>query len=94
MGYRIEYNGAVVKRKKVHISRRIVRRISAGVAAVLMTAILLWPAGRRCVRDILLPGDEDVTAAALSGLVEDLSAGKPVGEAVHTFCVEIVAGDA
>ena len=92
MGYRIEYNGAVLKRKKIRLPRKKREGIMMGVAAVLATAFLLWPSGRRCIRDFLLPGDEEVTTAALNGLVESLSAGEPVGEAVHTFCVEIIAG--
>jgi hypothetical protein len=52
------------------------------------------PQGRLWLRDLLLPGDEEITASALEGMVSDLRAGEPVREAVEAFCREILAGGA
>jgi hypothetical protein len=92
MGYRIEYNGATLKRREVRIPRKKRNQITVAVIALLTAALLLWPASRRRIVDIILPGDEEVTTAALNGLLKDLTEGEPMGEAVHTFCVEIIAG--
>jgi hypothetical protein len=54
----------------------------------------MLPRGRLWFRDLLLPGDEQVTSAALEGMVSDLRSGEPIGEAVETFCREILAGGA
>jgi hypothetical protein len=54
----------------------------------------MLPRGRWWFRDLLLPGDEQVTSAALEGMVSDLRSGEPIGEAVETFCREILAGGA
>lgn len=93
MGYRIDYNGGTVVKKPIYAPKVGKKKIVLLSAAVLTAAFLLWPMGRRCVRDLLLPGDEDVTAAALSELVNDLSAGEPVGEAVEAFCRDIIADE-
>ena len=93
MGYRIEYSGGTAVEKPVLRHKRGKRTIVFAASVLLMAAFMLWPMGHRCVRDILLPGDEEVTAAALNDLVQDLSAGEPIGEAVESFCREIIAGE-
>ena len=40
----------------------------------------------------LLPGDPEVTEAALYEMIERLSDGEAFGEAVTAFCKEIIAG--
>lgn len=94
MGYRIEYDGGTVKRQDHRVNRRIRKPLLLGVFSVLVALALCWTPVRREIRDILLPGDPEVTAAALGGLVEDLHSGEPISDALHTFCVEILAGDA
>ena len=53
---------------------------------------LMVPQGRLWLRDLLLPGNEDVTAAALESMVTDLRDGEAIGQAVESFCKEILAG--
>ena len=93
MGYRITYENGHIHKKTIRSSQFRWKRWGAGAAVAALAVTLLIPRGRLWVRDLLLPGDEDVTAAALGSLVEDLSAGEPVGEAVQTFCREIIHGD-
>lgn len=70
------------------------KKWGAAFAAAGLAVTLMVPRGRLWVRDLLLPGDEDITAAALEGIVSDLRAGEPLGEALETFCKEIIAGGA
>ena len=92
MGYRIEYDSGVVK-MKTNKSKKPKKKVFLGVAALLTAVLLFWPAGRYWLRDLLLPGDAEITSVALDGLVDDLSAGEPVKEALQAFCQEIIAGD-
>lgn len=91
MGYTIAYHGADAA-KKTTVRRR--SQLPVLTAAFLLVFLLLtnlfWPAGRNKLRHIILPGDPDVTAHAVTVLVDDLRAGAPVGEAVKTFCSEIL----
>jgi len=85
MGYRIVYG----KQEKKIIPLKRIGAIAAGIA---VSAVLLWPASRSAVTEILLPGDEEITAKALQTMVEDLGEGNGIGEAVTAFCREIIAG--
>ena len=51
----------------------------------------LQPKGAQALREILLPGDSAVTAAAWAELTHELHAGAPVGSAVENFCREVFA---
>lgn len=42
------------------------------------------------IRNFLLPGDAEVTQAALQTMVEDLGDGKPLWDTVTAFCQEIL----
>lgn len=85
MGYRIVYG----KQEKKIISPK---KIGLIISAILVFAMLLWPSGRNAVRNLILPGDADVTAAALQKLVSELGEGQSIGEAVTVFCQQIIAG--
>lgn len=91
MIYRIEYtNGLATKKSARNISIKP-KPILISAAIVAVAALLLWPDGRMLIRDLLLPGDEAATAAALTGLVNDLKDGQSIGTAVEVFCREIIA---
>ena len=89
MGYRIEYNN--IGR---HGTKKTNKR-AACIAAVLVLslvfgAIAIKSIGLTWVKEVLLPGDPDVTAAALEALAEDLRNGESIADAVKAFCQEIV----
>lgn len=91
MGYIIAYNGAdAVKRATMHRKSKLPALTVAFLLTFLLLTELFWPAGKEKLRHILLPGDPDVTAHAVTVLVDDLRAGEPVGEAVKAFCSEIL----
>lgn len=93
MGYRITYSNGIIEKKLFRDRRINWKRIPVIFATLAVAVTLAVPSGRLWLRNILLPGDEDVTAAALESLVEDLYSGESVGEAVQTFCREILTGD-
>ncbi len=92
MGYRIEYDGSTAQKTIIRISKGKKRLMLTILAAVLTLGAVAFPRSRGILRDLLLPGDEEVTTAALEGLVEDLKEGEPFGDAVETFCREIIYG--
>ena len=91
MGYIIAYDGG--DPGKMYTTRRRSRLPGLTLGfflAFLLFTKLFWPAGAAQLRQILLPGDPDVTQQAVTVLVEDLRAGEPVGAAVKAFCSEIL----
>ena len=91
MGYRICYDGGEAPKKWAGKGRSRLPVMTAVFFLVfLLLTKLFWPAGAAELRQILIPGDPEVTAQATSGLIRDLRAGEPVGVAVKTFCGEIL----
>ena len=85
MGYRIKYDSAR-ERKFLPIRRKKAPKwVIIGLILVAFLSIF----GNRA-KDLLLPGDPEVTGAALSTLSEDLKDGKSFADAIHTFCTTII----
>ena len=92
MGYRIVY-GRVKKLRRM--DSRIAPRAALTALCFLLFCILVsafWPEGTEVLRNLLLPGDPVVTAAALEDLSGELRAGASVGEALKHFCLRILEG--
>ena len=89
MGYRIEYEkiGKIPVRKD---KNRIGIILGALVVLLVLGAIAVKTIGLEWVQEVLLPGDPDITAAALEGMVEDLRSGSGIVEAFKAFCEEII----
>ena len=68
MGYRITYENGVVKKETMPVRQIKWKKWGAAFAAAGLAVTLMVPRGRLWVRDLLLPGDEDITAAALEGM--------------------------
>lgn len=90
MGYRVSYDEG--QATKVALRSRKKNVWIFAIAVLLLLAMIAFPGGRLVLRDILLPGNEEVTAEALEGLAAELKAGEPLGEAVEAFCLEIIHG--
>lgn len=90
MGYRIEYRS----HGKVHFHKRIGKPIpkwcvvTACGCLVLAALVICWQ--NEQLRNLLLPGDTEVTAKALQELVNDLRNGAEFGDAVTAFCIEVI----
>jgi hypothetical protein len=94
MAYRITYGEGTIQKRTVKVPTLRWKRLMMGIVVSVLAVTLAIPTGRLWLRDLLLPGDEQITAAALESMVEDLRCGEPVGEAVETFCKGILAGGA
>ena len=92
MAYRVVY-GSLGEEKRGKSTRRRVRALwpiglvlfLVVLAGLIHGGVLPW------VRDVLLPGDSAVTAAALENMVRALLEGASVPDAVTAFCQEILA---
>ena len=89
MGYRIAYSPEDNRRYPMHKRYKIKRKWIIPVAAFLiLTAVLFSRVD--ALRRFLLPGDPDVTQAAITTMVEDLKTGEPLYDTVTAFCREII----
>ena len=90
MGYRVYYspedNKKYPKTNK-HGNDRYLGYFAVVIAAVITLTV---PRLRSNLRKWLIPGDEAVTREVFSQMVEDVRDGESVGEAVITFCQEIL----
>ena len=94
LGYQITYENGTMRKQTLRRRRIKWKRLGIGLSAAAMAVTMLVPQGRLWLRDLILPGDEEVTAAALEEMVSDLRDGQPIGEVVEAFCREIIAGGA
>lgn len=69
------------------------RKKSRYVVAItlLILAIVLTIRFRETLVSWLIPGDDQMTLQSTEELLSDLREGVPIGEALTTFCEEIVA---
>lgn len=50
-----------------------------------------WSEGMQMLRSFLLPGEAGVTEAAFAEMMTDLREGEPLGEAVTSFCRQVIS---
>ena len=91
MGYMIQYDPEQNVRYPSAVAvtgRKVWRKMLLILVVVVLlgTAILYRDYLMRC----FLPGDGEITALALEELIRDFQTGTPLGEAITTFCREIV----
>ncbi len=92
MSYRVEYSSSGIKRKQISSPQGRTFLLTAVCFLIFLLMVGgFWPRGAQALRDMLLPGDSAVTAAAWAELTQELHAGAPVGSAVENFCREIFA---
>ena len=91
MGYQIRYDaGKAVKTGLKERKPAAVGMVAAGLVAVCLLVRLFWPAGMDKLRQMVIPGDPEVTGRAAEQMVSQLHEGVPVGDAVQAFCREIM----
>lgn len=89
MGYRIAYEN-IGKFPQPQRKKRTGIFTAVVVILFVLCAITIKTVGLQWVQEVLLPGDPDVTAAALENMVADLRSGEGIVEAVKTFCEDIM----
>lgn len=91
MGYRIDYQPI----KKVRNLEKRTAGVPAMTALFLMLFFMLvfsfWPQGAELLREMLIPGDPDVTVAALETFAQELQCGESLYSAFDTFCRQLLA---
>ena len=92
MSYSIRYNPDLNKKYPKPKNNKPISVKRLAVISVLI--VFAYVFASKGWYKILLPGNPDVTASALSSFVEKIGEGKPVIEAVYSFCEEIIdSGD-
>jgi len=69
---------------------RILKKILAGLLLFSATVLLYKLHQEGILREFLIPGDADITVAAMEALANDLKYGIPFKDAVTAFCIEIL----
>ena len=85
MPYRVDYSCNAHKQKKSCSLRR--RRYLTGFCFLLFLFLvtIFWPEGREVLRRFFIPGDPDLTLAAVETFCQDLISGIPFQQAAQTF---------
>lgn len=92
MAYRIDYGSAGNRRKPLHRQPpKPLIKTALLVLALVAGAVTVKVVGLNWVRDVLLPGDPEVTASALQNMTDGLRSGESLLDAVTAFCREIIA---
>lgn len=92
MGYRIDYSQS----SKRSIEKKRTSAIALFAVFFFLFFLLLtgmfWQQGAKILREILLPGDAAVTAAALQDLTLALKTGESFSNALTDFCLQVIQG--
>lgn len=90
MGYRVDYQPI----KKVRNAEKRTVRLPAMTALFLALFFFLvcsfWPRGAELLREILIPGDPDITVMALEAFAQELQEGEKLSGAFEAFCHRIM----
>ena len=88
----ISYGKNSKKRQVISIRKTPgLKRLCIIIVAVIFICALYIGAQNGSLSRILLPGDPEITEAAISTLIENLQDGKTVADAVEVFCKEIIS---
>ena len=89
MAYKMEYGlGMPVIRTTKYVKKKRILGLKGWITIGLIAAF----AGVCIFTDILIPGDAEVTKAAMSDFVSDLRGGEQVVDAFAAFCQTILQG--
>lgn len=90
MAYDILYGADAIKYEIQERNSGKQKRTVALIAAVCAIAMGLFILRTPQVRDFLIPGDKEVTRAALADMVQDIQNGEDISEAITAFCRDII----
>ena len=91
MGYHIQYGKTIVKTAMLEPSAAK-KKQPLWILILLVITVLGYTmqSNMDILHDYILPGDPEITAAAFDALVDDIRQGERFGDAVTTFCLEII----
>ena len=89
MSYCVEYNPESKKRYPSVKTKQNKLKIKM-MLLLLFFSVVVYTAVRCDLVYYLIPGQPDVTVAAVSGLVDQIKAGEPMGEAVQCFMETVI----
>ncbi len=90
MGYKLSYDSVKLPKTAGKTDKKAWFYVAL-VVACFFGAVAVKAYGLRFVQEILLPGDPEVTEAALEGMIARLKTGTSLSQAFEAFCREIVA---
>lgn len=91
MAYKIQYSPQFGAQYPEKMKRQSSWKWIAGIVlTLLMIGILVNPNYRSIVKEILIPGDAEVTVKAVETLAQNLKDGVSIQNAVTAFCAEIL----
>lgn len=88
MAYMIQYQPEDDSRYPP-VKRKADRRHIAMWMIGVVTVLICFLFGGE-ILDFLIPGDPEITKAAVAGIVEDLRNGMPITDVIDSFCGEIL----
>jgi len=100
MSYQIIYGRMEAKKRKKrfrirsNIGKKNIAVISCGLVLLLLVLMLVFPGNISLLRELLLPGDAEITAQALENMAEVIAQGESLQTALEAFCRQIIGGGA
>lgn len=93
MAYRIAYDAHMGKFEiRSKQESRIPKLFTLCFLCFLIFTFLFWDAGADWLRSFLIPGEDIQTIAAFQNMTGELRNGASLGEAIETFCREVIHG--
>lgn len=91
MTYRIDYAPEKTKKSTELWTKLRLQALTAGLLLLFtLGARYAWPEGRARLREVFLVSEMSQTGRALQAMVDRISDGEPFGEAVTTFCQQVL----
>ncbi len=92
LAYKIRYDDTLVKeviKKSKKGKINLIRKPLIWLFATILAFVMLY--NQETLRSYILPGNPDVTEAALQSFVNDIREGESLSGAITAFCQEIIS---
>ena len=94
MAYQITYGQTVVKKMnilRIRFSKQNLLTACCVMLGIVLLAVCVFPQFRIGLRNMILPGDPEITASALENMVDAIGAGESIQTAITDFCRQILS---
>ena len=89
MAYRISYDAEKQSKKTLSPFRCLVLT-ACFFACFLWLVSSFWPEGQELLRQLLIPGDPDITLEAAEVIAQELGSGFSMTDAARNFCLAVL----